>query len=134
MVWGRTLRATREAPVEQNPCEVPGVARPRRAVRKDVKLECERELTEDRLGIQRELWWGGFWGFLSGNRRARGPVPKWEARPDLGKPPAVSLWARGFARFQILARAPRKLLLSASGQDSCLGSHETILSSWREGD
>jgi hypothetical protein len=134
MVWGRALETTRGARVEQNPCEVRGVARSRKIRRKDGKLECEGENTGARLGRQKELWGGAFWGFLAGNRRARRPVPKWEAGPDLENFGAVSLRARGFAPFRILARAPGKLLLSASGRNSCLGSRETILRSWREGD
>jgi hypothetical protein len=54
--------------------------------RKDVKLGCKGEHTQDQRGTQRELSLGAFSGFLSGNRRPRRRVPKWEMGPDLEKP------------------------------------------------
>jgi hypothetical protein len=77
---------------------------------------------------------GGLFGLLIRKSPGHAAGSKMGSGSRFGKAGAVSLQARGFARSRSLALAPRKLLLSASGQDSCLGSHETILSGCRKGD
>jgi hypothetical protein len=70
---------------DQNPREVGGRVQARKIRRKDVELGCE-EQAQDRLGIEKGLSRGVFSGFLSGNRRARRRLPKWEGGPDLEWP------------------------------------------------
>ena len=71
-------------------------------------------------------------GFLTWELPGEGAGVKTGSGSRFGKAGAVSLRARGFARSRISARTPRKLLLSAPGQNSCLVSHEAIRGGWRK--
>ena len=76
----------RVARADQNLREVGGGAQARKIRWKDVELGCKRKQAQDRLGTEKGLSRGAFSGFLSGNRRGRRRLPRWEGGPDLEWP------------------------------------------------
>jgi hypothetical protein len=71
---------------DQNPREVSGRAQARKIPRKDIELGCKGKRAQGLLGTEKGLSRGAFPGFLSGNRRGRRRLPKWEGGPDLEWP------------------------------------------------